>query len=96
MNIRLLARFISGPLRSASLYRDGAADDGEASGVALGASPTVADARARELLLRMLTPAQRDEFQSHGYFAVEVAGRGRFCILPSTMFNVIHMETGDS
>ncbi len=96
MNVRSLARFISGPLRSASPDRDGPADKGARPGIALCTPPTVAEVRARELLLRILSPAQREEFQSHGYFAVDVAGRGRFCILPSTMFNVIHMETGDS
>jgi hypothetical protein len=55
-----------------------------------------AEARATALLLRMLTPAQREEFEGHGYFTVDVAGRGRFCILPSNFFNVLHIETGDS
>jgi hypothetical protein len=54
-----------------------------------------AEARATALLLRMLTPAQRKEFEGHGHFTVEVAGRGRFCILPSNFFNVLHIETGD-
>lgn len=53
------------------------------------------EAQATALLLRMLTPAQREEFDGHGYFTVEVAGRGRFCILPSNFFNVLHIETGD-
>jgi hypothetical protein len=29
-----------------------------------------------------------------GYFTVEVMGRGRFRILPTTPFNVMHVETG--
>jgi len=57
---------------------------------------TAAEARARELLLRMLSSAQRKAFQSYGYFAVEVAKRGTFLILPSTLFNVLHVATGRS
>lgn len=43
----------------------------------------------------MLSPAQREDFRRKGYFAVQVAGLGRFWILPSTFFNVLHAETGD-
>ena len=46
------------------------------------------------MLLRTLTPTQREELQLHGCFAVRVPGRGTFWILPSTFFNVLHMETG--
>jgi hypothetical protein len=48
------------------------------------------------LLLEVLSPAQKTEFQRYGYFAVEVAERGRFLILPSTLFNVLHVATGRS
>ena len=57
-------------------------------------APVAAEARARALLVRTLTPAQREEFRLHGWFAVRVRGRGTFWILPSTYFNVLHMETG--
>jgi len=55
-----------------------------------------AEVRARKLLLRTLTPAQREEFETRGYFSVQVAKRGRFWILPSTVFNVLHAATGTS
>jgi hypothetical protein len=54
-----------------------------------------AETRARELLLRMLDPVQRKDFELNGYFAVKVTGRGTFWILPSTFFNVLRAETGD-
>ena len=53
-----------------------------------------AEKRARDLLLRSLTPTQREDFQLCGCFAVRVPERGTFWILPSTFFNVLHMETG--
>jgi hypothetical protein len=56
---------------------------------------TAAEVRASELLLRMLSPVQRDDFRLHGYFAVQVARRGKFWILPSPMFNVLHADTGN-
>jgi hypothetical protein len=55
-----------------------------------------AEVRARRLLLRLLDPAQRLEFDRHGYFAVQVPGRGKFWILPSRVFNVLHSATGHS
>jgi len=54
-----------------------------------------AEARAKSLLLRALAPKQLQEFARSGYFTVEVAGRGRFVILPDAMFNVLEMATGD-
>ena len=54
-----------------------------------------AEARAKSLLLRLLTPKQKEEFTCRGYFTVEVARRGRFVILPDAMFNVLEMATGD-
>ena len=54
-----------------------------------------AETRGRALLLRLLDPSQRRDFERHGYFSVQVAGRGTFWILPSTFFNVLHAETGD-
>ncbi len=55
-----------------------------------------AEVRARKLLLRTLTPAQREEFEVRGYFSVQVAKRGKFWILPSTVFNVLQAGTGTS
>jgi len=55
-----------------------------------------AEVRARKLLLRTLNPAQREEFETRGYFSVQVANRGRFWILPSSVLNVLHAETGTS
>jgi hypothetical protein len=55
----------------------------------------VAEARAKSLLLSVLTSKQREDFTRSGYFAVEVAGRGKFVILPDAMFNVLEMATGD-
>jgi hypothetical protein len=43
----------------------------------------------------MLSTAQQKEFEAKGYFSVNVSTRGRFCILPSPMFNVLHVQTGD-
>jgi hypothetical protein len=50
--------------------------------------------RARRLLLRCLSAEQLRELERHGCFTVQVAGRGRFVILPRSTFNVIHLETG--
>jgi len=57
--------------------------------------PAMAEARARGLLLRLLNPVQREQFQHCGYFTVEVIGRGGLCVLPCPMFNVLELETGD-
>ncbi|HMK23517.1 MAG TPA: hypothetical protein VK466_14370 [Terriglobales bacterium] len=55
-----------------------------------------AEVRARKLLLRTLSPVQREEFESRGYFSVQVPKRGKFWILPSSVFNVLHAATGTS
>ncbi len=55
-----------------------------------------ADARARELLLRMLNPDQRAHYAAHGSFTVHVPGRGTFCILPRTTYNVVQLSSGDT
>jgi hypothetical protein len=54
-----------------------------------------AERRARDLLLRMLAPTQRREFDVHGYFSVNVPGRGRFWIFPWRSLNVVDPRTGD-
>jgi hypothetical protein len=52
-----------------------------------------ADEKARRLLLRVLKPAQREQYRSHGFFTVHL-DFGSFCILPRTRFNVVNMGTG--
>jgi len=59
------------------------------------AARSAAELHARQLLRRMLSPTQRETFELYGYFAVEVARRGTFWILPSPFFNVLHAETGN-
>jgi hypothetical protein len=54
-----------------------------------------AELRARNLLVRMLTSAQRAEFERREAFTVEVPGRGRFAILPRRTLNVLDMESGE-
>jgi hypothetical protein len=58
-----------------------------------GKGPTP-DARARQLLLRVLNPVQRDEFSRYGYFTVDAVGWGRFRVLSRTTFNVLNTGTG--
>ena len=94
MDIRSLARAIGRRLERAWPRREGPADEAERPASALLEARSAAEVRARELLLRMLTPTQREEFRRHGYFVVQVARRGKFWILPSTIFNVLHTETG--
>jgi hypothetical protein len=50
--------------------------------------------RARHLLLRLLSPAQRKEFDRYGHFTVQAAGWGRFRVMPRTTFNVVDTQTG--
>jgi hypothetical protein len=56
---------------------------------------SAAELRARELLLRMLSPAQRDELEHRDCFTVHVAGRGRFAILPRRTLNVLNLDNGE-
>ena len=44
--------------------------------------------RSRALLLRMLTPAQRVQFERENRFTVRVKGRGRFIVTSGAIFNV--------
>jgi hypothetical protein len=53
-----------------------------------------AEWRAQQLLVRMLSAGQRNEFRHQGYFSVDVPGWGKFCILPCRVFNVLHLKTG--
>ena len=91
MDIWFLTRLIRSLLRPIFHYHDGPARQCRRPVLPLSG----AEARATALLLRTLTPAQREEFEGHGYFTVEVSERGTFVVLPSTMFNVLHVATGD-
>ena len=95
MKIRSLSWRIGGYLRRVWARRGGYAAEAERSAPSLLEARAEAEARARKLLLRILTPGQREDYELHGYFAVQVARRGRFWILPSTFFNVLHAETGN-
>ena len=61
---------------------------------AAAARSQASELRARRLLCRMLDVDQKRELQQHGCFTVKVAGRGLFCILPRSTFNVLSLETG--
>jgi len=54
-----------------------------------------ADRRARALLLRMLSRDQYAQWEAHGFFQVDVAGRGTFRILPRATFNVVQVASGE-
>ena len=55
---------------------------------------SAAEARATQLLIRVLDPTQRQEYLRYGYFTVDAPGWGRFQILSRSVFNVLSMETG--
>lgn len=52
-----------------------------------------AEIRARRLLIRLLSPAQREDFELYGGFTVRVSGRGNFLVSARPMFNVTDIET---
>jgi hypothetical protein len=56
---------------------------------------SVAEARARALLIRLLAPVQRDELERRECFTVQVPGRGRFAILPRRTLNVLNLDSGE-
>jgi len=64
-------------------------------GDAATARSRASEARARRLLTRLLSDTQLRELEKHGCFTVKIAGRGTFCILPRSTFNVIHLQTGN-
>ena len=82
--MRLLATLGHGLLQSIARLARG----GERAAQVCSDPGAAAETRANSLLLRVLTPRQREEFARSGYFAVEVAGRGKFVILPHAMFNI--------
>jgi hypothetical protein len=64
-------------------------------GDAATARSRTSETRARRLLTRLLSDSQLRELEKHGCFTVRVPGRGTFCILPRSTFNVIHLQTGN-
>lgn len=64
-------------------------------GDAATARSRASEARARRLLTRLLSAQQLRDLEKHGCFTVKVQGRGTFCILPRSTFNVIHLQTGN-
>ena len=64
-------------------------------GDAATARSRTSETRARRLLTRLLSENQLRELERHGCFTVQVPGRGKFCILPRSTFNVIHLQTGN-
>jgi hypothetical protein len=64
-------------------------------GDAATARSRTSETRARRLLTRLLSDSQLRELEKHGCFTVQVPGRGKFCILPRSTFNVIHLQTGN-
>ena len=64
-------------------------------GDAATARSRTSETRARRLLTRLLNETQLRELERHGCFTVQVPGRGKFCILPRSTFNVIHLQTGN-
>ena len=45
--------------------------------------------KSKALLLRMLTPEQRAQFERENRFTVRVKGRGRFLVTSATIYNVV-------
>ena len=54
-----------------------------------------ADRRARALLSRLLSREQCTQWETQGFFQVDVAGRGTFRILPRATFNVVQVASGE-
>ncbi len=73
---------------------EGAPDDAGVASMEALLPRTPAEIRARQLLIRVLSPSQREEFGRHGYFTVQVPGWGTFRVLPRTTFNVVDTQTG--
>ncbi len=107
--LRLLARvyrtLVGAPLNPPPAAQSGQVIQGEARrdgnmasswiGDAATARSRASEARARRLLTRLLNDSQLRELEKHGCFTVKIAGRGTFCILPRSTFNVIHLQTGN-
>ena len=53
-----------------------------------------AEARATQLLIRVLRLGQLHEYLRFGYFTVDAPGWGRFQILSRSVFNVVSVESG--
>jgi hypothetical protein len=94
VDVRSFARLLGFRLTRAWPDPEDPAEEAEHRPSALFVARNAAEVRARQLLVRLLTPEQRKDFELHGYFAIQVARRGKFWILPSSIFNVLHAETG--
>ncbi len=94
METRPIATLLRAFFRSIARYHDSHTGESWRAAPVPCEPGAVAEACANKLLLRVLTPQQRQEIERNGYFAVEVAGRGKFVILASAMFNVLHITTG--
>ena len=68
---------------------------GTASDALTLAASDAAEARAHALLMRLLSPAQREEFERRNCLTVTVPGRGRFAILPRRTLNVLNLDSGE-
>jgi hypothetical protein len=56
----------------------------------------LANQRALQLLLRLLSPAQRGCFEQRQYFYAEGKDVAHLCILPLSYFNVLDTRTGET
>jgi len=88
-------RFVRGLCRRVAPSAERTVADAPMRHLLVGPPLAVAERRARDLLLRMLSGKQRREFELCGYFSVEAPGRGRFWILPWRSLNVVEPVTGD-
>lgn len=93
--IRALRRLIRRGIRWALLYEDEPVQVNPFFVESSGLGPA-AEARAMQLLLRMLDPVQHEELLRYGYFTVHVVSCGSFRILRRSMFNVLNTQTGIS
>lgn len=92
--IRVLRQGICSAIQWLLPYGDGSMDETRNRLMEALAPRTPAEVRAGQLLLRLLTRAQRVDLARHGHFTVQVAGRGSFRVFPRMMFNVMDTKTG--
>lgn len=90
---------LGSPRISTSLFEDSRREarllHGTASDALALAASDDAEARAHALLMRLLSPAQREEFERRNCLTVTVPGRGRFAILPRRTLNVLNLDSGE-
>ena len=51
--------------------------------------------QSRDLVVNVMTPPQREEFERRNCLTVTVPGRGRFAILPRRTLNVLNLDSGE-